>query len=96
MFVALTPTPSPTAWERGVGAHGGAPCADLFGALKRQLQRLAEAALPHPIIPFTPANPAGAPSAAAPKTRGRPLRSWAGFDQAAAGTRTAPCRAARR
>jgi len=23
-FVALTPSPSPTAWERGVGAHGGA------------------------------------------------------------------------
>ncbi len=23
---ALTPNPSPTAWERGVGAHGGAPC----------------------------------------------------------------------
>ena len=22
----LTPSPSPTAWERGVGAHGGAPC----------------------------------------------------------------------
>ena len=25
-FFALTPSPSPTAWERGVGAHGGAPC----------------------------------------------------------------------
>ncbi|MCL6536722.1 MAG: FAD:protein FMN transferase [Armatimonadetes bacterium] len=24
--VALTPSPSPTGWERGVGAHGGAPC----------------------------------------------------------------------
>jgi hypothetical protein len=23
---ALTPSPSPTGWERGVGAHGGAPC----------------------------------------------------------------------
>jgi len=23
--VALTPRPSPTLWERGVGAHGGAP-----------------------------------------------------------------------
>ena len=23
---ALTPSPSPTLWERGVGAHGGAPC----------------------------------------------------------------------
>ena len=25
-FFALTPSPSPTRWERGVGAHGGAPC----------------------------------------------------------------------
>ena len=25
-FFALTPSPSPTLWERGVGAHGGAPC----------------------------------------------------------------------
>jgi hypothetical protein len=25
-FFALTPSPSPTGWERGVGAHGGAPC----------------------------------------------------------------------
>ena len=25
-FFALTPSPSPTAWERGVGAHGSAPC----------------------------------------------------------------------
>jgi hypothetical protein len=25
-FFALTPIPSPTLWERGVGAHGGAPC----------------------------------------------------------------------
>jgi thiamine biosynthesis lipoprotein len=24
--VALTPSPSPTGWARGVGAHGGAPC----------------------------------------------------------------------
>ena len=24
--VALTPSPSPTGWERGVGAHGGASC----------------------------------------------------------------------
>jgi 5-(carboxyamino)imidazole ribonucleotide mutase len=24
-FSALTPSPSPTGWERGVGAHGGAP-----------------------------------------------------------------------
>jgi N-acetylmuramoyl-L-alanine amidase len=37
-----------------------------------------------------------APSAAAPKTQGRPLRSWAESDQAAAGTRTALCRAVRR
>ena len=25
-FFALTRSPSPTRWERGVGAHGGAPC----------------------------------------------------------------------
>jgi len=25
-FFALTPSPSPTLWERGVGAHGSAPC----------------------------------------------------------------------
>ena len=25
-FFALTPSPSPTRWERGVGAHGGATC----------------------------------------------------------------------
>ena len=25
IFVALTPSPSPTLWARGVGAHGGAP-----------------------------------------------------------------------
>jgi len=25
-FFALTPSPSPTKWARGVGAHGGAPC----------------------------------------------------------------------
>jgi hypothetical protein len=25
-LLALTPSPSPTGWERGVGAHGGAPC----------------------------------------------------------------------
>jgi hypothetical protein len=25
-FFALTPSPSPTVWERGVGAHGSAPC----------------------------------------------------------------------
>jgi hypothetical protein len=24
-FFALTPSPSPTQWERGVGAHGSAP-----------------------------------------------------------------------
>jgi len=26
ILFALTPSPSPTLWERGVGAHGGAPC----------------------------------------------------------------------
>jgi hypothetical protein len=26
LFVALTPSPSPTLWARGVGAHGSAPC----------------------------------------------------------------------
>ena len=25
-MLALTPSPSPTLWERGVVAHGGAPC----------------------------------------------------------------------
>ena len=25
-FFALTPSPSPTLWERGAGAHSGAPC----------------------------------------------------------------------
>ena len=41
---ALTPSPSPTMWERGE------PSADMFGVLKRQLQHQAEAALPHSII----------------------------------------------
>jgi len=44
---ALTPSPSPTAWERGE------PSADMFGVLKRQLQHQAEAALPHSTIPLS-------------------------------------------
>jgi Rod binding domain-containing protein len=30
-MLALTPSPSPTAWERGVGAHGGAPPRSIAG-----------------------------------------------------------------
>ena len=42
-FFALTPSPSPTAWERGAARS-------VFGVLKRQLQHQAETALPHSII----------------------------------------------
>ena len=44
---ALTPSPSPTMWERGE------PSADMFGVLKRQLQHQAEAALPHSTLPLS-------------------------------------------
>jgi len=30
-MLALTPSPSPTQWERGVGAHGGAPPRSIAG-----------------------------------------------------------------
>ena len=30
-MLALTPSPSPTLWERGVGAHGGAPPRSIAG-----------------------------------------------------------------
>ena len=33
-FFALTPSPSPTAWERGVGAHGGAPCSAFYSTAR--------------------------------------------------------------
>jgi hypothetical protein len=82
------PSPSPTARERGTRARPP--------ALKCLLQQRAEAALPHSINPFTLANPAGASSAAAPETRGRPPRSWAESAQVAAKTHTALCRAVRR
>ena len=38
-FVALTPSPSPTLWARGVGAHGGAPCVPPSPACGRGGQR---------------------------------------------------------
>jgi hypothetical protein len=41
----LTPSPSPTLWERGAAA---------FGVLKRQLQRRAEAPPPHAISSLNP------------------------------------------
>ena len=46
-FSALSPSPSPTLWERGESS------ADMFGVLKRQLQHQAEAPLPHSIIPLS-------------------------------------------
>ena len=38
-FFALTLSPSPTLWARGVGAHGGAPCCAF--PLSREAVRMA-------------------------------------------------------
>ena len=42
---ALTPSPSPTAWERGA-------CIAYFGVLKRQLQQRRKLSRPHSTIPL--------------------------------------------
>ena len=43
---ALTPSPSPTAWERGA-------CIAYFGVLKRQLQQRRKLSRPHSTIPLS-------------------------------------------
>ena len=56
-FFALTPSPSPTLWERGAGAHGGSP--DRAFPLARLWQRDVGAHGGSPDRAFPLARPAG-------------------------------------